>query len=87
MPNIEEMKNNMTIFYSKSNGSIKGAGSGIQNMNIYGDDAEDYSLIWDFIVLPIDDYVIKNVQLFKINVNTKNLEMIPQENNYLIATN
>lgn len=75
MGTIEEMENSMTLFYSKRTGEIKGWCSGIQNMSFYGDDAEDYSIIWDFVVLPKDTNVMQNSAMFKINTETKILEI------------
>ena len=86
MATIEEFNKNMTIFYSKRTGDIKGASSGIQDMSVYGEDCTDYSLIFSYIVLPIDDYVIRNIKQFKINIDTKQLEMLPQVNQYPIAS-
>ena len=76
MPTIEEMNSNMTIFYSKSSGDIKSLATGIQDMDMFGVNAADYSIIWDFVVLAIDDYVLKNPDQFKINLATKTLEML-----------
>lgn len=39
--NIQEHENSMTIFYRKANGDIKRTSTGIQNMGIFGDEAED----------------------------------------------
>ena len=59
----------MTVFYSKSTGEIKGLSTGIQNMNYFGIDAEDYSLIWDFKVITIDAYVLQNPNKFIIDLS------------------
>ncbi|MBZ9608626.1 hypothetical protein G9F73_012485 [Clostridium estertheticum] len=66
---IEEHEANMTVFYSKSTGEIKGMGSGIQDFKMYGIDADDYSLIWDFIILENDDYVLQNPNNFKMDLS------------------
>ena len=77
----------MTLVFSKRNGNIKGIFSGdLQTMDVlFGEDAEDYKMIWDEVVLKEDNYVIQNVQQFKINIETKELEMIPVVNNYPLA--
>ena len=69
MATIEEHEASMTIFYSKSTGEIKGACSGIQDFKMYGIDAEDYSSIWGFTVLPNDDYVLQNPNNFKMDLS------------------
>ena len=71
--NIEEHLNNMTIFFSKKTGEIKSFATGIQDMNYFGNDKEDYELIWDYVVIPRDDKVIRNLEIFKINLDTKEL--------------
>ena len=71
--NIEEHQNNMTLFYSKKTGEIKSFATGIQDMNYFGKDKEDYELIWDYVVIPRDDKVIRNLEIFKINLDTKEL--------------
>ena len=58
----------MTIFYSKSTGEVKCACSGIQDFKMYGIDAEDFSIIWAFIVMDIDNYVIQNSNKFIIDL-------------------
>lgn len=76
MATIDEMNSSMTIFYSKSTGLIKSIMNGIQDMNFFGQDKEDFTLIWDFIVLNRDDYVLNNYKQFKINLDSKALELI-----------
>ena len=84
---IKNAKENMTLFYTKSNGDIKGYCSGIQTMSYFGENETDFSQIWDFKVFPIDKYVIDNWQKFTINLTTLAIELkhqdIPQ---YPIAT-
>lgn len=71
--NIEEHLNNMTIFFSKKTGEIKSFATGIQDMNYFGNDKEDYELIWDYVVIPRDDKVLRNLEMFKINLDNKEL--------------
>lgn len=56
----------MTLFFSKRTGEIKGYVTGISNMDYYGDDKEDYSVIFDFIIVGLDDYVLNNTNQFAI---------------------
>lgn len=86
METIEDYKASMTIYYRKANGEIRYAIAGIQSMELFGDEKEDYELIWDFIVLPRDEYVMKNKDKFIINLDTEQV-MIKEEEvlNYPIA--
>ena len=45
-------KDKMTVFYKKRNGDIISVLDGEHDMSMYGDMEEDYSLIYDFIVIP-----------------------------------
>lgn len=56
----------MTLFYSKRTGEIKAYTTGISDMGYYGDDEEDFSIIYDFIVADRDDYVLNNIEQFEI---------------------
>ncbi len=60
----------MTLFYSKRTGDIKGFTTGVTDMGYYGDDEEDMSIIYNFVVVDRDDYVLSNIHQFKI-VNEK----------------
>lgn len=74
---IEQMESSMTIFFSKSSGAIKSLATGIQSMDMFGEDKGDFSIIWDYVLLTKDDYVLNNYKQFKINLETKTLEIIP----------
>ena len=41
----------MTIFFNRRTGRIMQISTGIQDMNAFGDEKEDFELIWDFIVV------------------------------------
>lgn len=75
MATIAEMQSSMTLYYSKSSGDIKAFCTGIQDMSFFGSDSEDYSIIWDFVVLPLDNNVLDNFKNFTINLTTKQLEI------------
>ena len=64
----KEHEAKMTIFYSKSSGEVKGTCSGIQSFKMYGEDAEDFSIIWDVIILDVDNYVLQNSNKFVIDL-------------------
>jgi len=67
---IAEMEAKMTVYYSKSTGIVKRVASGIQDMSMFGADEDDYNLIWGFVLLPIDNYVIQNPDKFIMDVST-----------------
>lgn len=74
---IEDFENNMTIYYRKATGAIKQVAGGIQDMSVFGDEESDYTLIWDFIIVPRDEYVRDNMNLFTVDVETKELIYTP----------
>ena len=75
MASIEENKKKMTIFYMKSDGSIVNFSTGIQDMNFYGEHKEDYSKIYDCIVVDFDDYVMNNLKDFYVNTEENKLKL------------
>lgn len=85
---MAEQAANMTIYFSKSTGQLKGISSGINDMGVYGIDALDYALIWDFKVIPIDDYVSQNPDKFIVDISgTEPVLSLKQEsvNQYPVA--
>lgn len=78
----------MTIIYNKRTGDIKAIfGGNLQHIDtLYAEEAVDYKLIWDEIYVEDDMQVINNSQNFKINVITKEIEMLPTINKYTIAS-
>lgn len=66
MATIDEMNDKMTLFYSKKTGEITQYITGIADMNIFGNNKDDFKVIWDFIVSEKDDYVVQNIDKFKI---------------------
>jgi len=83
---IQMANENMTLYYSKSTGDIKNYCSGIQDMSFFNKDEQDFSLIWDFKVFPIDQYVLDHWINFTINLDTLIIELKPQTNIYPIAS-
>lgn len=63
---LEEMEKSMTLFYMKRTGDIVNKATGIQDMKFYSDFEEDYNKIIDFVVLAKDEYVLNNIEKFKI---------------------
>ena len=68
----------MTIFFNKRTGKIMQISTGIQDMNAFGDEKEDFELIWDSIVVEKDTFVMTNSEQFLIDVETKELIYTPQ---------
>ena len=56
------MNKKLTIFYNKRTGAIKELCSGEQDMSWFGDEKEDYELIFDFIRVEFDDFILENYQ-------------------------
>lgn len=79
MATIEEMNSKMTIFYSKQTGEIKASCGGIQDMNFFGSNKIDFEIIYDFIVIDKDDYVLNNIDQFKIVDAKVKLKEAPED--------
>ena len=77
MGTVEDYKVSMTVYFRKTNGDIKHIIPGIQSMDIFGDEKEDYLLIWDYVVTTRDEYVMKNKDKFVVDLETIQL-MIKQ---------
>lgn len=54
----------MTIYFTKRTGSITDMCSGASDMSLYGEEAEDYAIIFDYVVLPWDNFVFSNPHQF-----------------------
>ena len=80
IPDGQIYDDKMTIYYRKKTGKIKEFMSGECDMSVFGAEQEDYELIWDFIVVEIDDYVRNNRQLFSVDLETKELIYTPMVN-------
>lgn len=79
MATIEEMESKMTIFYSKQTGEIKASCGGMQTMDFFGQNKVDYEIIYDFIVLDRDSYVLDNISIFKIVDGQVKLKQAPED--------
>lgn len=71
--NLEEYKNKMTLFYSKRTGEIQTFCTGVQDMSLFGDNKEDYEMIWDFVVIDYNDAIFNNYSLFKVDTSTQKI--------------
>ena len=56
----------MTIFYMRSSGKIKVCLTGEYGMEFFGEEEEDYALIYGYIHVPEDEFVIRNLLDHKI---------------------
>lgn len=63
---IEQMDSKMTLYYSKSTGDIKRYCTGINNMDFFGEDTTDFNIIYNFLVVDKDRYVLDNLNKFII---------------------
>ena len=81
---IEEFENSMTLYYFKSDGSIHSWCTGINNLSTFGNHKEDYELILDYLILPIDRYVLDNIKYFNVDIETKKLCFNAPTINYTI---
>lgn len=62
--NISEEQSKMTIFYNKRLGSIQAIVGGTQDMSYFGEEEEDFKVIYDYIVVDNEEYIIKNLSNF-----------------------
>ena len=82
---IDDFENSMTLFYYKRDGEIHSYCTGMSDMRSFGKYAEDYSLIMDFLILPLDRYVLDNIKYFNVDIETKKLCFnTPSTVNYVI---
>lgn len=64
----------ITLFYSLSTGKIKQYCTGIQTMDFFGEDKEDYN--YGVLVVENDSYITKNID--KFIVENGELVIVPQ---------
>ena len=81
--NISEEQSKMTIFYNRRLGSIQAIAGGIQDMSYFGDQEEDFKIIYDYIVVDNDEYVINNSSYFIVINNVLKLKDSTCINKYL----
>ena len=75
--NIETFNKNMTVFYSKTTKEVRAISGGIQDFEFFGINKDDYSIIYDKVVVEYDSYAIRNMTLFKIE--NGDLKLIDKE--------
>lgn len=56
----------MTVYFNKRTGTITDLCTGQNDMNWYGEEKDDYALIFDFVVIEYDAYVFTNHHQFKV---------------------
>lgn len=69
MSSIGTSETKMTVFFSKSTGDIKNIVKGVHDMSFYGDNEQDFSIIWDLEVLNYDQFILYNANLFVFDVD------------------
>ena len=67
----------MSVFFNRRTGKIMQITTGIQDMSTFGEEKEDFELIWDVIVVEKDEDVMKNVSQFVIDLDTRELIYTP----------
>lgn len=73
----------LTLFYNKRTGEIKELCSGAQNMDWFGEEKQDYMLIFDFIVIDYDAYILNNSHQFYVSDGNVKLKQESVLNKYL----
>lgn len=73
--NIEDFEKSMTLFYYKRDGEIYSYCTGISDMSSFGKYAEDYSLIMDYVVVPLDNLVIEYIKQFYVDTDSKEVRI------------
>ena len=74
MASLEEHRNKLTVFYSLNTGKVKCYCGGIQDMNYFGEDKEDYN--YDYIVVDYDNFIIRNFENIKVVDKTLIFEQV-----------
>lgn len=72
---LDVYKDKMTLFYSKKSGEIQTFCTGVQDMNFFGENKDDYTVIWDFLVIGYNDKVLNNLSMFVIDLNSKSIKL------------
>ena len=73
---MNEFESKMTIFYSKRTGEIQTFCTGVQDMSLFSKNEDDYKIIWDYVVVNYDNFVIKNINSFIVDRETKELSFV-----------
>lgn len=71
----------MTLFYSKRSGDIKAYTTGEADFGYFGNDEEDMKVIYDCLIIDLDEFVLDNTDKFKITNGELKLseEAIPEK--------
>ncbi len=56
----------MTVFYMRSSGRIKVCLTGEHEFEMFGEEEADYRSIYGRVILPQDDFVIRNLLEYKV---------------------
>lgn len=66
MSTVNEHLDSMTVFYSKRTGIINSLSTGIQDMNFFGENAEDMAIIYSYLVVPYNKDLLYNKNSYQI---------------------
>ena len=81
--NVLKETTKMTIFYNKRLGTIQAIAGGTQDMSYFGEEEEDFKLIYDYIVVDNDEYVINNSNNFCVSERQLKFKNAENVNKYL----
>ena len=79
MASLDEFENSMTIYYYKSNGDIHSYCTGINDMTMFGEHADDYAAILDYLIhnwnnsYIAGEPVVSNFDLYKFPIILKEI--------------
>lgn len=78
---IKNFEKKVTLFYSQATGDIKLHAGGIQDMSYFGSEKYDYN--YKFIVVDKDDYLLNNLENFKVENGELKLKDISRLSKYI----
>lgn len=72
----------LSIVYSRFTGEIYlcNSHSSPQSISMFGDFKEEFSQVFDVLNIQYNEFIYNNKEQFKVNLNTKELEMKPITN-------
>lgn len=80
MEQIQNAREKMTIFYKLRNYEIDSICTGIQDLELYSDfELEDAKLIYGYVIVDLDMYVLKNRRFFELIMENDELKLQMKE--------
>lgn len=77
------MDEKLTIFYNKRTGTIKELCSGVQTMDWFGEEAQDFEMIYDMTVVDFDKYILDNYMKMEVVNGEVKLVVAPVPEKYI----